>query len=232
MRTIGFVTIGQSPRTDVLESMFPGSDTAAWPQAGALDELDSTTINALRPADDEPVLVTRLRDGSEVAISKTRLLPHLESAIARAVTERASRVVVLCTGEFPELRSPAPVVYPDRILRATVDAMYPAGRLGVVMPHAGQRETMLAKWQSPERDVVTATASPYSSAHELDAVGRELTGDGAGLILLDCMGFDEAMRASVASAVDVPVILANRLTGRVLEELMAGAPEQAGVRAG
>lgn len=221
MSSFGFVTIGQSPRTDVLKSMLPDLDERSLLQAGALDHLDRSTIVDLRPGESESPLVTRLRDGSEVVVGKQRLLPHLRQAVNEVAACGANSVVVLCTGEFPELSATMPVIYPDRILRALIDAVLRSGTLGVVMPHADQRDTMMKKWQSPERNALSAVASPYSSAHDLHTVGPELARAGADMILLDCMGFDEAMRSSVSAGTSVPVLLANRLVGRVLEELMA-----------
>jgi len=71
MKTIAAITIGQSPRDDViaeLVSLVPG---VRWVQAGALDGLDIEQIRALEPDPGDRPLVTRLRDGRASACRRT-----------------------------------------------------------------------------------------------------------------------------------------------------------------
>jgi protein AroM len=128
---------------------------------------------------------------------------------------------VLCTGEFKALTSSSMLVYPDRILAGVVNAILPCGTLGVLMPHPLQHDSMVAKWTTSDRSVVTATASPYSGADEIAGALMTLQTGGADLVVMDCMGFDRRMQDHARSAVTVPVILANGLTGGVLSEIVA-----------
>lgn len=216
---LGLVTIGQSPRDDVTTSMF-GDDAPACVEAGALDQLDDQTIAALAPADDEHVLVTRLVGGREVLVAKERLLPHVQTAVDRVVHDGASIVCILCTGAFPELTSTVPLVFPDRLLTATFGAVMPSGRVGVLMPHPGQHASMVDKWTTDSRSVVTASVSPYAGDSGVGAAARQLVADGADAIVMDCMGFDRRMLADARCTVDVPVVLANGLVGAVLREMI------------
>lgn len=221
MSRIGFVTIGQAPRNDVVDSMVDASLSSHALQTGALDGLDSNAIAALRPQTADHPLVTRLTDGREVVVGKTALLPALQRAIDRAAEQGANPIVVLCTGEFPQLTAPVPLIYPDRLLAGAVNALQPAGRLGVLMPHPDQATMMERKWFIPGRELVLATASPYTGAAELAQRGRVLAQRGAELIVLDCMGYTRAMKETVVQATGIPTILANRLVGRIIEELAA-----------
>lgn len=227
---LGLVTIGQSPREDVTASMF-GAGGVSFVEAGALDGLDDGVIAALAPSGSEHVLVTRLTDGREVVVAKERLLPYVQSAVDRVVQHGASVVCVLCTGAFPELHAPALLVFPDRVLSGAFDAVVPDGTLGVLMPHPGQRDSMIEKWTTKTRPVVTASVSPYGGEDVGDAV-RQLVDAGADAVVMDCMGFDRQMLADARAAVDVPVVLANGLVGALLQELVgAGATAQLGIRA-
>lgn len=219
MIATGFVTIGQAPRDDILVSMLPDTPSTALIQHGALDGLSRSELQELQPENDETPFVTRLADGSEALVSKNALMPRLQSAVNRAESDGAGSVVVLCTGAFPSLTSTVPLIFPDRILQANVDALLPFGTIGVVMPHENQMELMQKKWATPERTMVGYSASPYSSSDRLQEIGRNMHERAVDLIVLDCMGFTAEMKATVAAAVDVPVILANRLVGRVIEEL-------------
>ena len=72
---IGLVTIGQSPRSDVVPDMAtilgPGVEIR---EAGALDGLARSEIDALAPTGDDEILVTRLRDGSSVFLGKPKFV--------------------------------------------------------------------------------------------------------------------------------------------------------------
>lgn len=220
MRRTGFVTIGQAPRNDILESMLPAAFHQHVHQYGALDDLSRDEVERLGPASGETPFVTRLADGSEALVSKSAIMPRVQTAVDLAVSDGASTVVILCTGAFPDLTAPTPLVFPDRVLLANVDALLDSGSLGVIMPHVDQMDLMRRKWTTQRRRFLGVSASPYTRANTLTEVSRNLERDGANMIVLDCMGFTSEMRETVARSVSIPVILANRLIGRVLEELI------------
>jgi protein AroM len=220
MAKIGFVTIGQSPRDDILNSMLPQSLHASVLQSGALDNLTRDVISSLQPEPSETPFVTRLADDTEVLVDKSRLIPHLQAAVNSVIKAGVHSVAILCTGSFPQIESPVPLIFPDRILNATVHALLPTGVVGVVMPHLDQMELMRSKWETAHRSFVGVAASPYSSSGKLLEYGQYLDNEGADIIVLDCMGFTSEMKQAVASGTQKPVILANRLTGRIIEELI------------
>jgi protein AroM len=145
---------------------------------------------------------------------------HLQRATDLLIADGATAVAVLCTGSFPELRSPIPIIFPDRVLLANVDALLPSGTLGVIMPHEGQMEMMRKKWQAHDREFVGVAASPYTGHQDLAVLGSRLDSKAVDLIVMDCMGFTEEMKQAIRQTTRVPVILANRLVGRVIEELI------------
>ena len=78
---LGLVTIGQSPRNDVLPQMLPHLPAdIAIRQAGALDGLANNAIAKLVPGLDDYVLHTRLRDGRAVTVG--RVAPALATSRA------------------------------------------------------------------------------------------------------------------------------------------------------
>lgn len=216
---LGLVTIGQSPRDDVIASMLGQPASGVCVEAGALDLLDLHEIAALSPTHGEQPLVTRLRDGREVVIGKERLMPHMQRAIERLEADGCGTICVLCTGEFPPLGRSALMIYPDRIVFHLVEALLPEGTLGVLMPHPGQETGMLEKWTTATRSTVTAVASPYSESGQIATEIQRLVNAGADGIVLDCMGFDRRMLADARSATNKPVILANGIVGGVLREV-------------
>jgi protein AroM len=225
MAVIGFVTIGQSPRNDIVETMVPPSLAADIVQFGALDRLSREEIERLGPDETEVPFVTRLNDGTEVLVSKARLMPFMQRAVDSAVNAGATSIVILCTGAFPQITAPVPLIFPDRILQATLEAILPEGKLGVIMPHIDQMELMRSKWETKSRSMIGYAASPYSQPDKLVAIATELEEAGSDLIVLDCMGFTDDMKQLVQQGTCRPVILANRLVGRIIEEISTNPVE-------
>ena len=84
---VGLITIGQSPRSDVVPEMAavigPGVDVR---EAGALDGLTRPQIEALKPTGSDEILVTRLQDGTAVFIGKPKIVARVEAQIATLET--------------------------------------------------------------------------------------------------------------------------------------------------
>lgn len=215
---LGFATIGQAPRNDILASML-GAYGPEVLQAGALDGLNGDALHSLRPQPGEQVLVSRLANGEQVWLSKPRVGPYLQIAVDRLAAQGAQVTCVLCTGAFPGLRSSAQLVFPDQLLGAVVDVLAPCGRLGVLMPDAGQEDMLRSKWQRHNRELTLASASPYRDGESaFRTAAAALAGAGARLIVMDCMGYTREMQAWVAASSAAPVVLSNALVGSILRE--------------
>ncbi len=83
MRKIGLITIGQSPRVDVVPEIKEELRDVEVEvvECGALDKLSKDEIRALAPGEGEYVLVTRLRDGTEVRVAREKILPLMQGCI-------------------------------------------------------------------------------------------------------------------------------------------------------
>jgi protein AroM len=200
-------------------SMFERTGGQQLLQIGALDGLDGDAISRLAPTDAEHPLVTRLRDGTEVVVAKERITPLMEEAVSRLEEAGSTLVCVLCTGEFnlPSVR--ARVIYPDRVLLGVVDALLPQGAIGIIIPHAGQSASMIRKWSTAARTVEIAVYSPYDAESNIASAAERLIASNVELIVLDCMGYTRQMQREAQIRSDIPVILANRMVGAVLEAL-------------
>jgi protein AroM len=219
-RVLGLATIGQSPRDDIMPQMLPllpaGLDIR---QMGALDGLTRKQIAELAPGPQDYVLHTRLRDGSAVTIGRERIKSLLQSCLKQLEGEGANPIVLLCTGEVPELRSDVLLVEPDRLLTSVIDGLRPR-RAGVLVPLLSQIEAAAEKWGVLEAEVVCVAASPYGEQVELMRAAEELEGHALDLVVMDCMGYTLAHRQVVRQATGKPVILASRLVARIVGELV------------
>ena len=222
MTMIGLVTIGQSPRTDVVPDMSavmgPGIVVR---EAGALDDLSRAAIEALAPAAGDGILVTRLRDGSPVFLGKEKIVGLVEERIAALEREGSALTALLCTGAFPRLRASRPLIQPHPVLLGTLRGLSCPGRLGVLtpsVPHVPQTE---ARWRRDGFDPVVAPLSPYEEEDPaaVKRAAEAMRAGGAGLLVMDCMGFRRKTRDELSELIGVPVLLANLLVARVIAEL-------------
>ena len=220
-RKIGAITIGQSPRVDVvpemLEVLGPGVELV---EGGALDGLSASQVSEIAPRDGDYVLVTRLRDGTSVHVAEHQILPRMQEQVDRLVADGAEAVALLCTGEFPAFRSSRLVVEPQVVLHHFVAAIARGRRLGVVVPAPEQVEQGTRRWQGVAGEVCVAAGSPYAEIAELERAAEALKGWGAELIVLDCIGFTGAMKARAAAIARAPVILPRTVLARTLAELL------------
>jgi protein AroM len=188
-RALGLVTIGQSPRDDVMPQMSPflPGDVQVR-HMGALDGLAHEQILALAPGPDDYVLHTRLRDGSSVTIGRERIVSLVQGCIDELEEEGANPIVLLCTGEFPELRGRRLLVEPDRLLINVIRGLG-VRRLGVMVPLPSQIDELTEKWDEIDVTVTFAAASPYADEDEVTRAARALRGHELDLVVMDCMGY-------------------------------------------
>lgn len=218
---LGAVTIGQSPRKDLVPEMkvILGEDVKVI-EAGALDGLSYEEVLKLAPSPGDYVLVTRMADGREVKIAEKHILPRMQAQIDRLVREGADVIALLCTGEFPPFTCPKLLVEPQRVLGHVVRSLAFSSRLGVLVPDEDQVDQAFTRWRDAAKAVMVFSASPYEGPEKLEASARKLKDWGAHMIVMDCMGYTGGMKNEVRSLTGVPVILARSVVARILRELL------------
>ena len=217
--SLGAVTIGQSPREDVLAEMRGLLGQVPVLQCGALDGVSPAELLELSPRPGDPVLVSRLRDGTEVRLAESRILPRLQHCI-RVLEPEARLVLVLCTGSLEGLRSVRTLLLAGSVLQALARGLGPR-RLGVLTPAAEQRAAQQERWRDVAlEEVVVEAASPYGRQGEVEEAASRLAAAGVDLVVMDCIGYTRAMKAVVREAVECPVLLAVTVLARVAAELL------------
>lgn len=219
MKRVGLITIGQSPRVDVvpeIRKVLEGTKVEIV-ECGALDRLSREEIAALAPKGGEYVLVTRLRDGSEVTVSRERILPLMQGCID-VLEPEVDALGLLCTGEFPELKSRKLLIEPSELLLKVAESLK-VSKLGVVVPNPAQIDLTKRKWSGVAQDLAVVSVSPYSET--LDSLAKAAEGlRDRDLIVLDCIGFSAQAKKAAAEASGKPVIIPRTLMARVLRELV------------
>ena len=212
--TLGLVTIGQSPRPDICATYRRASSVGCTDhRSGRARSLDRARDSCTRTRAAAIFRSSPSPMAAEVRIGKTAITPLLQRAIMRVVEAGATVAVVLCTGHFEGLTAPIPLIEPDRVLDGFMRAIQPSGRLGVVMPDAGQEGMMRHKWRG--YDLRFATASPYQPPTTWVALIDGFTSAGVEAIVLDCMGFGPDAKSYFAEHAHVPVLCAQTATAHL-----------------
>jgi len=214
---VGVLTIGQSPRTDITPSIqaIMGPEITIV-ERGALDSLKEENLPQITPDNHDTTYISRLRNGKSVKIGKRKLLPLLQAELIELEKE-SSVVLMLCTGDFPTLETTKTIIYPDRILNQTVTALLPKGSLGLIIPLEEQRETLVAKWEQKDLKIVVEVASPYEES-DIRKASYALKEQGANIIVLDCMGYNERHKTDAVKGSGLPVLLPRTLVARIIAE--------------
>ena len=222
MKKIGMLTIGQSPRNDIIPSLMEilgeGHEVV---EAGALDDHTLEDIKRIDLNPEHYILVSRMRDGTEIKITKKYVVPLMQKQLDKIETQGVRLTVVMCTGRFPRFKSKGLVVTPSEILRGVVEGALKMGRLGVVFPTAEQKAYAEKEFGRPGVEVYPDSVSPYE-AGDVEGLLKRLSEQDLDLIFLNCFGFPRWLKDKVVEATGKPVIQSNALIARVLKDLVPG----------
>lgn len=221
---IGGITIGQAPRMDVVHDILPIlGDNIELLQSGALDDLSVEDINNFSTiGPDDYVLVSKMRDGTEVKFAERHVLPLLQNCIDKLEQQGVSAILFLCTGDFDDtLHSRVPLIFPNKIISALVPVLAPHSKIATLTPSPAQLEQSKQKWSKFVQSVTPIAASPYKDSElEIDkaaAIVRDLDVD---LVVMDCIGYSEQMKASLHKQTGKNILLSRTLIARVIKELV------------
>jgi protein AroM len=215
---IGMITIGQSPRNDVVKEIRDILGPLEIIERGCLDELKKEQMERLKPKEREPFLVTLLRDGSSIQVSREEVTNLLQQRIQELENEDVNLIVLLCTGDFTNLQSKKLVIEPGKLIHKLVQGILTKEKkLGVIIPSSEQIEQTKEKWS--DVNLVVAVASPYENPEKLQEAARKLQAKNVHLTVLDCIGYTRQMKQEVKEITGKPVILSRTVVARVLREL-------------
>lgn len=218
---IGVLTIGQSPRNDIVDEMRPllGKRVEIL-QVGILDGLSLAEIGKLGPKTSEYSLVARLNSGESVLLAKRNIVPLLCGKISELNRKGAALIVLLCAGVFEKsFHSVVPVIQPVELLYAVVPLLTVKKRIIDVLPNSSQQETSTKNWLRFVEAVDTVVVTPYSDHAQLVAAAEQARNMEGDIIVLDGIAFTEAAKDLFEKHAGKPVILPKSLTARIICEL-------------
>jgi len=219
-KRVAFVTIGQSPRSDLVPELLAQTRTPLEvTEYGVLDDMSDAEIAAIAPAPGHECLVSRLRDGREVLLGKPEIEARLHVLLGALDRQGFDLIVLLCTGQFGAFRLRTPFIEPQHAVDHFVQALaYGIDNVGVLLPNAKQIDEFHG---IPGLRPTFAAASPYVGAEDgaaLRAAGAALAD--TGMIVMHCMGFSEPMRRQVMRSARCPVLLSRTLVGHAIDMIL------------
>lgn len=223
MKKLGVITIGQSPRNDVVPEMLPYlGENVEVIQAGALDGLTYEEILKFKPEKDDYVLVSKLKDGRSIKFAERYILPRLQNCIDKLEAEGADIILFICTGAFPDVfKSSKPILYPQKILHGVIPSLIDKGRLAVITPDKDQIAQAQNKWKETGVDALVINASPYTVEDEIAiAMDKLREHDTIDIVAMDCIGYTEDMKNRITKETNIPVVLARSIVARVIGEIL------------
>jgi protein AroM len=217
---VAFVTIGQSPRSDVLPDIIKETRTQfEATERGALDGLTDEAITELAPQPGEDRLVTRLRDGREVLLGKPAIDRRLHEILTELDQAGFDLLVLLCTGHFTPFHLRTPFIEPQHTVDHFVQGLaYGAQRIGIVLPNAAQIDEFHG---IPGMATKAAGASPYLAGSETALREAGVSLADTDIILMHCIGYTEAMRKVVKQAAKRPVLVSRQLVAHAIDIVLA-----------
>ncbi|MGU3400645.1 AroM family protein [Brucellaceae bacterium D45D] len=218
-RRVMFVSVGQSPRRDLIDNILENLDVPVEPlEIGALDGLSATEVDKYRAGDGEPSIVTRMRDGADIILSKPRISERMAEIVANFQPNQFDLVVILSTGLFREFESHCPMVNAQRAMESTVISLASQGdAIGVIQP----LEQQVSELDIPALGLFRVSASHAHDGDRETLAKALLDLADADIIVLNSVSFTEDDRQMVAKASGKPVVLARRLIAGAIRLLLS-----------
>lgn len=221
---IAIITMGQTPRPDVLNEIRPLLGDVDHDEFGVLDGASDALIEKMAPQAEELSFLTRLRDGRHVILEAGFVTRRAEALVEEIDGQGYDLLVLAMTGLLARLPTRTPLVHGQYALDAWISALTASNsRIGIIYPLTSQRAFN-------ENDYGTllqsshATIGGHHGTHLTDAIDRV---SGADLIIMNSVGYTTAMAQQVARASGKPVVTACRIiasTARLRLAEIAGKP--------
>jgi protein AroM len=223
-KKVGIATIGQSPRVDVVpEIEVQAGVPADFLECGILDGLAQPEIEDLAPEKGDYMLVTRLRDGSQVTLARRKIIDKMQECIDFLARQGAEIIIVLCVGEWPKFRSSTLVVTPSQPFCGFALGLLNKGdKLGLIVPAVEQIDDFKGKWSKEGVDIIGAAAAPYgptARAEVTEAAGIIKEGN-VDLIVMDCPGYTDEVREIVRQVTGKPVLSVRSAIAAMIRQLL------------
>lgn len=208
---IAIITMGQTPRPDVLPELLALLGDVRYDEFGALDGVPDAIIVEKAPRADELSFLTRLRDGTHVILEAGFVTRQTEALVETVDGQGYDLLILAMTGLMARPQTRTPLVHGQYTLDAWISALAAGNsRIGIIYPLTSQRSAFSENDYGTLLQSSHATIGGHHGTHLADAIDRV---SGADLIVMNSVGYTAAMAQQVARTSGKPVVTACRIIG-------------------
>jgi protein AroM len=247
MVKVGLLTIGQSPREDILLDWkfdqeqiknhkpmgvlvppkgSPIPSNVEFIHLGALDEIPKERMSEIQPPKGSGGLISRLRDGSWTLIDNEKIKPIMPVCVEKLEKAGCKAILQLCTSNFTYLKPSVPYLKPGDLCNKMIDSITsPESKIGMLNPSPPKDNNKPKKLENPQRwglnrTVFTVNANPYELPPEsiIPAV-KEMKSVDVDMIYMNCLGYSTEHKKIVRNILEKPTILPRSVCAKTLAEL-------------
>lgn len=222
--SLAILTIGVVPMSEVLPLLTEYIDEQHITHHSLLGQMQREEVMveyAVSPG--EELLLTLLSDHRLAHVSRQKVERDLQSIVEVLDNQGFDVILLMSTAVINRLTARNSILLePLRIIPPLVASIVDGHQVGVIVPIAELLDDQASKWQVLQTPPVYAVANPIDgSVQQLIDAGKDLLEQGADVIMLDCLGFNQRHRDLLQKSLDVPVLLSNVLIARLASELLA-----------
>ncbi|MFK3660917.1 AroM family protein [Scandinavium sp. NPDC088450] len=221
--TLAILTIGVVPLREVLPLLTEHIREDQITHVSLLGKMTREAVmDAYAVSPGEDVLIALLNDNRMVEVSRQKVERDLQALVEVLDNQDYDVILLMSTAPISGLVArKAILIEPQRIIPPLVNSIVDGHQVGVIVPIPELMKNQRVKWEVLQNSPHYALANPvHGSDDELISAGKKLMGEGADVLMLDCLGFHQHHRDVLQKALDVPVLLSNVLVARLAAELL------------
>ncbi|EEW7496594.1 AroM family protein [Escherichia albertii] len=221
--SLAILTIGIVPLQEVLPLLTEYIDEKNISHHSLLGNLSRERVMAeYAPQAGEETILTLLNDNQLAQVSRRKIERDLQSVVEVLDNQGYDVILLMSTAAIRGMTVRNTIfLEPLRILPPLVSSIVEGHQVGVIVPVEELLEAQAQKWQILQKTPLFSLGDPvHDSEQKIIEAGKELLANGADVIMLDCLGFNQRHRDLLQKQLDVPVLLSNVLIARLAAELL------------
>ncbi|QMI04289.1 AroM family protein [Citrobacter sp. RHB25-C09] len=221
--SLAILTIGVVPMSEVLPLLTEYIDEQHISHHSLLGKMSREDVmqDYAVESGEEPLL-TLLNDNGLAHVSRQKVERDLQAVIEILDNQGYDVIMLMNTASISNMSARNSILLePLRIIPPLVASIVDGHQVGVIVPVEELLAAQAEKWQVLQLPPFYSVANPlHGSTQQLIDAGKDLLEQGADVIMLDNLGFNQRHRDLLQKSLDVPVLLSNVLIARLASELL------------